>query len=137
MSERDREEAQAHITTFWSTVAAGYEEHGGNVAAYGSAEYQRWVDALASILPDRAADVLDVAAGTGYLALAAASLALGLLAIEAGLRVAGYMPRRFHAVARITDPHWRLLLDCYPSNPRGYFDIDLRAPGSRARSACA
>jgi hypothetical protein len=31
------------------------------------------------------------------------------------------------------DPHWRLLLDCYPSNPRGYFDVDLRAPASRER----
>jgi lysophospholipase L1-like esterase len=29
------------------------------------------------------------------------------------------------------DPRWRLLLDCYPSNPRGYFDIDLREPRSR------
>ena len=35
--------------------------------------FQRWVDALASVLPDPPAEVLDVAAGTGYLALAAAS----------------------------------------------------------------
>jgi lysophospholipase L1-like esterase len=66
-------------------------------------------------------------------ALAAASVLIGLAVIEAGLRVAGYTPRRFRATARIIDPHWRLLLDCYPSNPRGYFDIDLRAPESRAR----
>jgi len=26
-----------------------------------------------------------------------------------------------------------LLLDCYPSNPRGYFDIDLRSPAAQAR----
>jgi SAM-dependent methyltransferase len=82
MSERDCDEAQAHITTFWSTVAAGYEEHGGNVVAYGSAEYQRWVDAIASVLPDRAADVLDVGAGTGYLALAAASLGHRVTAVD-------------------------------------------------------
>jgi SAM-dependent methyltransferase len=81
-SERDCDGAQAHITTFWSTVAPGYEEHGGNVAEYGSAEYQRWVDTLASILPDRAADVLDVAAGTGYLALAAASLGHRVTAVD-------------------------------------------------------
>jgi hypothetical protein len=68
-------------------------------------------------------------------ALAAASVAAGLLALEAGLRVAGYTPRRFRAAARIVDPRWRLLLDCYPSNPRGYFDVDLRAPESRARYA--
>ena len=24
------------------------------------------------------------------------------------------------------DSKWRALLDCYPTNPRGYFDIDLR-----------
>lgn len=66
-------------------------------------------------------------------ALAAASVMIGLVGLEAALRVAGYTPREFHAPARIIDPHWRLLLDCYPSNPRGYFDIDLRAPESRAR----
>ena len=48
---RHPSEAQAHVTTFWNTVAAGYEAHGGNVAKYGSAQYQRWVDALASVLP--------------------------------------------------------------------------------------
>ena len=42
-------DVQAHITTFWSTVAPDYEAHGGNVAAFGSAEYQTWVDALASV----------------------------------------------------------------------------------------
>jgi hypothetical protein len=66
-------------------------------------------------------------------ALAAASLLVGLLAVEAGLRFAGYTPRKFRATARIIDPRWRLLLDCYPSNPRGYFDIDLRTSASRER----
>jgi lysophospholipase L1-like esterase len=33
------------------------------------------------------------------------------------------------------DPRWRLLLDCYPTNPRGYFDLDLRRPESRERYA--
>jgi SAM-dependent methyltransferase len=67
-------EAQAHITTFWSTAAAGYEAHGGNVAEYGTAQYEAWLAALASVLPGAPCDVLDVASGTGYLALAAASL---------------------------------------------------------------
>jgi len=66
-------------------------------------------------------------------ALAAASAIVALVMIETGLRVAGYTPRKFHAAARIVDPYWRLLLDCYPSNPRGYFDVDLRTPESRAR----
>jgi hypothetical protein len=42
------DDAQAHITSFWSGVAAGYEARSGHVAGYGSAEYQRWVDALAA-----------------------------------------------------------------------------------------
>jgi SAM-dependent methyltransferase len=78
----DLDEVQAHITTFWSGVAAGYEAHAGNVAEYGSAQYQRWVDALASVLPDPPGDVLDVAAGTGYLALAAAFLGHRVTAVD-------------------------------------------------------
>jgi len=76
------EDVQAHITTFWSEVAAGYEAHAGNVAEHGSAEYRRWVDALASVLPDGPADVLDVATGTGYVALAAASLGHRVTAVD-------------------------------------------------------
>jgi 2-polyprenyl-3-methyl-5-hydroxy-6-metoxy-1,4-benzoquinol methylase len=78
----DPGDAQAHVTAFWNTVAAGYEAHGGNVAECGSAEYQRWVAALASALPDSPADVLDVASGTGYLALAAASLGHRVTAVD-------------------------------------------------------
>jgi SAM-dependent methyltransferase len=79
---RDPADAQTHITAFWSTIAAGYEEHSGNVAEYGSAGYQRWVDVLASALPDAPADVLDVASGSGYLALAAASVGHRVTAID-------------------------------------------------------
>ena len=70
----DADGAQAHITGFWTTIAAGYEAHGGNVAEADSAEYQRWVEALVAVLPEPPGDVLDVATGTGYVALAAASL---------------------------------------------------------------
>jgi hypothetical protein len=38
---QDPGNAQAHITTFWNTVAADYEAHGGNVAEYGSAQQPR------------------------------------------------------------------------------------------------
>lgn len=68
-------------------------------------------------------------------ALAAASVLLVLAGVEGALRLARYTPRRFRATARLVDPRWRLLLDCYPSNPRGYFDIDLRQPQSRERYA--
>ncbi len=75
-------DVQAPITAFWSRIAADYEAHAGNVAEPGSAEYRRWIDALASALPDPPADVLDVAAGTGYLALAAASLGHRVTAVD-------------------------------------------------------
>ena len=79
---RDPNDVQAHITTFWSTVAAGYEAHAGNVADYESEDYQRWVDALASVLPEPPSDVLDVASGTGYVALAAACLGHRVTAVD-------------------------------------------------------
>ena len=78
----DSNNAQAHINTFWSRVSDGYEAHGGNVAKYGSPEYQTWVDTLASVLPDPPGDVLDVATGTGYVALAAAALGHRVTAID-------------------------------------------------------
>jgi SAM-dependent methyltransferase len=74
--------AQERITGFWSAIAAGYEAHAGNVAEYGSAGYRRWVEALASVLPDPVAHILDVGCGTGYLALAAASLGYRVTAID-------------------------------------------------------
>jgi SAM-dependent methyltransferase len=80
--EPDGDDVQAHITTFWSTVAPGYEAHGGNVAEYGSVDYQHWVEALGAALPDPPSDVLDVATGTGYLALAAASLGHRVIALD-------------------------------------------------------
>lgn len=78
----DRDGTQARITAFWSMVADAYDAHGGNVAEYGSPAYQTWVDALASALPDPPSDVLDVATGTGYVALAAASLGHRVVAID-------------------------------------------------------
>jgi hypothetical protein len=58
---------------------------------------------------------------------------LAALVAEAGLRLLEYTPRRLQSTARLMDAGWTLLLDCYPKNPRGYFDIDLREPQSRAR----
>jgi lysophospholipase L1-like esterase len=67
------------------------------------------------------------------LALAAASAGLVLLLLEAGLRLAGFAPERRLATRRMVDAGWTRLLDCYPTNPRGYFDIDLRLGTSRER----
>jgi hypothetical protein len=70
--------------------------------------------------------LLRIGLSTGSVLLAAA---LG----ETGLRLAGFAPERFTAVGRMADAHWTMLLDCYPTNPRGYFDIDLRTAANRLR----
>jgi lysophospholipase L1-like esterase len=67
------------------------------------------------------------------LGLSAVSLGLVLVVAEAALRLVGFEPERQLATRRMVDAQWTRLLDCYPSNPRGYFDIDLRLPESRAR----
>lgn len=65
-------------------------------------------------------------ASAARVGLALASTALTLLFAEAALRVAGYAPAEFRHTNRIANRGRTLLLDCYPSNPRGYFEVDLR-----------
>src|SRR5688572_26352957 len=67
------------------------------------------------------------------LALSAGAIALGLVGVEAVLRVAGWVPSRLSGPGELFSPRERLFLDCYPSNPRGYFDIDLRDAAVRRR----
>jgi hypothetical protein len=69
----------------------------------------------------------------GRLALLAGALLATLALAEAGLRAAGYAPERFKSTARLVSNDQRLLLDAYPTNPRGYFDIDLRTEAARQR----
>jgi hypothetical protein len=69
----------------------------------------------------------------GAAALAAASLLSGFLLLEAALRLKHYEPPRFRNTARVVDSKGRALLDCYPTNPRGYFDIDLGVEATRER----
>ena len=69
----------------------------------------------------------------GRLALLAGSLLASLALAEAALRAAGYAPERFKSTARLVSSDQRTLLDAYPTNPRAYFDIDLRTEEARAR----
>ena len=69
----------------------------------------------------------------GRFLLAGASVALMLLLAEAGLRLRGWVPERHRAPARVYGARQRVLLDCFPTNPRGYFDVDLRDSATRAR----
>jgi GDSL-like Lipase/Acylhydrolase family len=65
--------------------------------------------------------------------LAAASTLLALLLAEGALRLVGYAPAGFQHTNRIANRGRSVLLDCYPSNPRGYFDVDLRDAATLAR----
>lgn len=69
----------------------------------------------------------------GRLALAAASAGLAALAAEGALRLLRWAPERHRAPAHVYATRERLMLDCFPSNPRGYFDVDLRRDEVRAR----
>jgi GDSL-like Lipase/Acylhydrolase family len=69
----------------------------------------------------------------GTIALVLGSLVVSLLLPELALRALGYVPVRFPTMARMANARWTELLDCYPTNPRGYFAIDLRTPESRGR----
>jgi ubiquinone/menaquinone biosynthesis C-methylase UbiE len=78
----DDNEIQKRITGFWSSIATGYEAHPGNVPAPESAEYLEWVKAIAELLPVTPGSVLDVATGTGFLAMIAAQLGHRVTAID-------------------------------------------------------
>lgn len=67
-------EVQDAITGFWGSIAAEYEAHPGNVPARGSEEHEEWIRAVRELLPAAPADVLDIATGTGFVALIAAGL---------------------------------------------------------------
>lgn len=73
---------QDRITGFWNAVASGYEAHGGNVPARESSEFDAWVHTVANLLPAPPVDVLDVATGTGFVALIAAGLGHRVTAID-------------------------------------------------------
>jgi SAM-dependent methyltransferase len=114
-------DSQARITAFWSTIAPDYEAHSGNVAAYGTAAYQRWVDALGAVLPDPPAEVLDVATGTGYVALAAASLGHTVTATDLSPRMLEEL--RAHAADRGLVVDARLGDAVAPDFPPAGFDV--------------
>ena len=69
----------------------------------------------------------------GRLALSAGSVLVFLLAGEIAFRALGITAERYLMTGRMANARWTLLLDCYPTNPRGYFDLDLRRPENRER----
>jgi lysophospholipase L1-like esterase len=71
------------------------------------------------------------------LALSTATLAILLLLGECALRLVGFEPPRYGRPARVISRDRKVALDCYPTNPGGYFDVDLRDPSTRARYRAA
>jgi lysophospholipase L1-like esterase len=69
----------------------------------------------------------------GRVALAGASVLLVALLAEGALRLFGWTPERHRAPAHLHATRTPLTLDCYPTNPRGYFDVDLREASVRER----
>jgi ubiquinone/menaquinone biosynthesis C-methylase UbiE len=80
-------DAQQNITAFWSMVAPGYEAHGGNVPAYDSPLYRVWVDEVEALVPGPPADALDLATGTGFIALILAALGHRVTAIDLSMEM--------------------------------------------------
>lgn len=78
----DESEVQKRVTAFWSGVAFGYEDHPGNVPAQDSEEYLEWVKVVADLLPSTPSEVLDLATGTGFVAMIAAGLGHRVTAID-------------------------------------------------------
>ena len=70
--------------------------------------------------------------GLGRLALVVAALAVVAIGLEVLFRLLG-LPARFPAPGELYSRRERVFLDSYPTNPRGYFDIDLRDPAVRER----
>lgn len=73
---------QGQITAFWDVVAPGYDSP-DNVALPGTTDYDHWVEALRSVLPEPPAKVLDVGTGTGFVARIAAELGHHVTAADA------------------------------------------------------
>jgi ubiquinone/menaquinone biosynthesis C-methylase UbiE len=73
--------AQEKITRYWHTTAREYDAHWISQLHMGAAK-QAWAAAWRSALPDPPADVLDVATGTGQVALLLAELGYRVVGID-------------------------------------------------------
>ena len=69
----------------------------------------------------------------GRIGLAAGSVLVTLATAELGVRAAGIAPERYHRPRTLENADKTAAVDAYPTNPRGYFDLDLRDAATRAR----
>jgi len=71
----------------------------------------------------------------GRIGLAVGSVVVTLAIAECGVRVAGVAPERWHRPRYVENAGKTAAVDAYPSDPRGYFDLDLRDAATRTRLA--
>jgi ubiquinone/menaquinone biosynthesis C-methylase UbiE len=110
---------QDQVTAFWSMVAAGYEAHPGNVPSRGSALYARWVQVLDQELGSAPRKVLDLATGTGFVALILAELGHSVTAID----ISAEMLAEARKTAGLrSDVRFELGDAVEPAMPAGSFD---------------
>lgn len=112
---------QDQVTGFWSLVAAGYEAHPGNVPTFGTDAYGRWVDMLDTEVSQGPSDVLDLATGTGFVALILARLGHRVTATD--LSVEMLAEARRTAVERKLQIRFRLGDAVQPSFGSESFDV--------------
>jgi SAM-dependent methyltransferase len=110
---------QDQVTAFWSMVAAGYEGHPGNVPPRGSALYDRWVEVLDKELGPAPRKVLDLATGTGFVALILAELGHPVTAIDLSAEM---LAEARKAAGGRSDVHFEVGDAVEPTMPAGSFD---------------
>jgi len=69
----------------------------------------------------------------GRLGLAVLGVLVVLGVGEIVVRAAGLGPKRFYHPRYVENPWKSVAIDTYPTNPRGYFDLDLHDPAVNAR----
>lgn len=69
----------------------------------------------------------------GRVGLAATGVLVALAIAECGVRAAGIRPARYHRPRYVENDAKTSAIDAYPTDPRGYFDLDLRDGATRAR----
>jgi SAM-dependent methyltransferase len=110
---------QDQVTAFWNMVASGYEAHPGNVPSRGSALYARWVRVLDQELGSAPRKVLDLATGTGFVALILAELGHSVTAIDLSAEM---LAEARKAAGLRSDVRFELGDAVEPTIPAGSFD---------------
>jgi len=112
---------QEQINAYWNWRGTSYDSQPGHGTHIRTAEHTAWVETLARLLPPPPATVLDVGAGTGFLAFIAAEIGhkvTGVDLAEGMLAVA-----REHATKVINPPNFLIGDAIAPAFPPQLFAV--------------